>query len=361
MKLVYSLSSLKNSGGTERTIVNKLNEFVNLNYQILVLIHSDNDCSSFYELDPRIDVRSVKCKSKIQTVLNIIRFLYKEKPDYFISVGQLEKIVGLFYTGKSLIEWHFCYNQPVLESVAKGVSGLGFYKAKLKCVCNKVISLFYTKVIVLTDEDIFRWRIRDNVICIPNAIFEMANKNKPAASATKLKLISVGRLEYQKGIVDMIDIMTVFDEKNVNWELNVFGEGSLKSELQKYVNINKLTEKVNFMGAEADIASKYLESDVYLMTSYYEGLPMVLIEALNLNTPVISFDCQTGPKYLIENNVNGYLIENRDKVEFANKLSLFVHDKSGGLTDIGFIKNKSKLMLNNVINSWVSLFNERKI
>ena len=89
----------------------------------------------------------------------------------------------------------------------------------------------------------------------------------------------------------------------------------------------KLEEKVYLMGNTNFVQEKLLESDIFCFTSRYEGFPMVLLEAMECGLPVISFDCPTGPREIIENNNVGYLIENDNDNDYIFKMEKLIQNK----------------------------------
>ncbi|MBK0033752.1 glycosyltransferase [Erwinia sp. S43] len=183
----------------------------------------------------------------------------------------------------------------------------------------KILSLkWYDLVVVLTDLDKGKFlKAGVKVVKINNPIhFRYHVKEQRYFTA-----LSVGRLNNQKGFDRLLKIWSIFSKGNDNWVLNIAGDGELMDELKSLAIELGIENKVNFLGKINNLETYYKQSDVFLMTSRYEGLPMVLLEAKSWSLPVIAYDCPTGPREIINNNTDGYLIKDDDHVSFIEKLN----------------------------------------
>jgi len=127
---------------------------------------------------------------------------------------------------------------------------------------------------------------------------------------TQKYFISVGRLEYQKGYDLLIDIFKKFkaNPEAYNWKLLLVGEGSQRKKLEAKIKNLDLTEEIILTGATKDVKKYYAMSDIFLLTSRWEGMPLVIDEAMFFQLPIIAFDCETGPREMINHGINGFLI-----------------------------------------------------
>ncbi|WP_446924827.1 glycosyltransferase, partial [Klebsiella pneumoniae] len=128
-------------------------------------------------------------------------------------------------------------------------------------------------------------------------------------------VLGVGRLTYQKNFMRLINIWKNIDTNG--WRLCIVGDGEERKEILTFCRQNGI-DNVEVYEATNNIDSWYKKSSALAMTSRYEGLPMVLIEAKNFGVPAIAFDCQTGPVEIIDND--GYVIDYDDDKEYGNKL-----------------------------------------
>ncbi|QYE97616.1 glycosyltransferase family 4 protein [Paraclostridium sordellii] len=152
---------------------------------------------------------------------------------------------------------------------------------------------------------------------------------KETSSLEYKTIISVGRLSKEKGYDDLIDIFKFVIEKKPDWKLNIIGDGDQRGILEDKIDEKNLSSSVILHGYRDKkyIESMLLKSSIYAMASHEESFGIVLIEAQSFGVPCIAFDSAKGALEIIENNINGYLIENRDKQEMANKLIELIENK----------------------------------
>ena len=137
-------------------------------------------------------------------------------------------------------------------------------------------------------------------------------------------MLCVGRLENQKAFHYAIKGFASISKKFPSLRLKFLGQGSLEKELKKIVAKHGLEKRVDFEGFKKDIIPYYLYAKATLITSKYEGFPNCMVESLKLGTPVISFDCPSGPKEIIKNGINGFLVKHEDLDDLNRKLLIFM-------------------------------------
>lgn len=140
--------------------------------------------------------------------------------------------------------------------------------------------------------------------------------------------IAVGRLEYQKGYDLLIEIFKKFKGiiKDNNKKLYLIGDGSQKRKLEDLIQRYNLQDDIIMTGAIKDVKHYYSLTKVFILTSRWEGMPVVIDEAFYFGLPVIAFDCETGPREMIDDGVNGYLIPMNDIDGFVEKMVLLSQD-----------------------------------
>lgn len=139
-------------------------------------------------------------------------------------------------------------------------------------------------------------------------------------------IISVGRLHPGKRVTELVDIVKI--NKNVK-QFFIIGDGDEYKNVESKIKEFKLEKRVQLLGYKnQDEIGKYLkESSIFVMASITEGLPMVLLEAMSYGVPCIAYRTDSGVNDIIDNGKNGYIIENRDKEEFSNKIDKILKDK----------------------------------
>lgn len=135
-------------------------------------------------------------------------------------------------------------------------------------------------------------------------------------------IVAVGRLEQQKNFVMLIKAFSNID--NPNLILEIYGEGSLKEELQSLINDLGLTNRIKLCGRSNSIRKVFANADLFILSSNAEGMPNSLMEAMAAGLPCISTDCPTGPSDLIDNGINGILIPVGDDSALVSSIDYMV-------------------------------------
>jgi glycosyltransferase involved in cell wall biosynthesis len=163
-------------------------------------------------------------------------------------------------------------------------------------------------------------------IYIPHTIENYPNE---VSTLNSKNIISVGRLVSGKGFLDLIDVFEIVLKKKQDWHLNIVGDGKQWQELKDKIHEKNLDTSITLVGlkTEEELGKLYLESSIYVMTSYRESFGLVLIEAESFGIPLVAFDSASGACEIIQNESNGYLISNRDKEEMANKIVCLINDE----------------------------------
>ncbi len=151
-------------------------------------------------------------------------------------------------------------------------------------------------------------------------------KRKESFEYHNNNLISVCRFEDQKDPLMLLKISKELDKRNFNYTFNIFGNGSLKDKMNKYIKKNSLNN-VHLISGKSSLEPYYLESDLYLITSKFEGYPLTIIEANSLSVPVIWKEMSDPTKSIIKEDINGYVIDSKDPSLFADKIIEILNDK----------------------------------
>lgn len=133
-------------------------------------------------------------------------------------------------------------------------------------------------------------------------------------------IIAVGRLVEQKGYGDMIDVFaSIRSERLCN--LLILGQGPLENELRQKIAALGLTDDIKLIGFVKNPWKYIRRSTLFLSTSYWEGLPLILLEVMALGIPAVCTDCDYGPREVIDNKRNGFLVPVGDLQEIAERVS----------------------------------------
>ncbi|WP_272516420.1 MULTISPECIES: glycosyltransferase [unclassified Providencia] len=364
--IIYCIPGLHNAGGMENVLslkVNFLSEKWGYNIKI-VTYQNPNNSPPFFPINNCISIVNLSSKGKYSNIIDIYKYVNKEKPDYFISLGgpDILFISLLSKKIKSILEWHFCYNQPILES-----SETNNPIKKLLGYIRREKNIFFAKkfnsLVILTNKDYPKWAKRNisSIYVINNPILpnSIQIEEKEISKKDKIKFISAGRLEKQKSFLRMIEIFknTKF---NMDWELNIYGTGSQHHLLTEKIKKYSLDKNIFIHSPIKNLQDAMIKSDFFILTSIYEGLPMVLLESISIGLPVIAFDCETGPSDIIKNESNGYLIENNNLIEYSKILEKLSSIKNYNEISYNAVISSKKFNIAFICNQWNSLFSKNQ-
>lgn len=233
---------------------------------------------------------------------------------FLISMGRLSVMFALYsmMTLKKKTARVYACEHVAINSFSKPIKLLKYLMLR-----------YYDRVIVLTDKDhqVFNgWNIASKTI--PNPV---VYKNLQRTTR-HYQALAVGRLDHQKGFDLLLDVWQGFVASNPDWKLVIAGDGELKDELVAQAARLNISDSVNFVGRVSNINDYYRDSDMALMTSRYEGLPLVLLEAKSWSLPVVAYDCPTGPQEIINHQQDGFLIAMNDKARFIDSMNQIAHD-----------------------------------
>lgn len=372
MKIVYCLNSIQEIGGISKVVKLKATQLGKLGHEVFIVV-TDHDPDKFNEI-PNYSIINLNInyykddwKSKYHVLKGIFIkrlkhkrrlgiFLNKIQPDIVISVGQSEKYFLPEIKGnwKTIREFHYEKGYRIRRAntffqklIAKLIN-LYDYNYKI----NK-----YDHIVLLTEEDKKNWG-RDNISVIPNPI-KLVNNNK--APLNEKKIVSVGRLVKQKNFKSLVNAFKQVVEAHPDWILNIYGEGNLKNELQAQIKSENLSNNIFLKGLSDNHNEIYGKASIFVMSSIYEGFPLVLLEAMSFGIPLISYDCPYGPGQLIKDGQNGYLVPVNDEFTLAKKICDLIEDynRRKEMGRMSYIKAQ-KFNQENVCDQWINLFKKLK-
>ena len=172
------------------------------------------------------------------------------------------------------------------------------------------------------------------------------------------KVLACGRLAHQKGFDLLLDAWKEVEQQNIDWELEIVGDGFMREELERKVRDNNL-QRVTLSHFTSNIKEKYAEAGIYVMSSRYEGLGLVLLEAESMSLPMVSFNCKEGPKEIIKNGYNGYLAEAENPHDLAEKLlSLIKDDNLREQMSRNAFEASRAFLTDKILDQWEELINQ---
>lgn len=335
LKIVYCIPAINEAGGMERVLSLKANYFAqHFGYQIYIVTTEGRTSSSFYHFHSSIKIHDldIHFDAHVPVYKRFFihawkRFLYKRRLNQYlnrvnpdITIAMLRREVGFLASmtdgSVKIAESHFykdrfLYINPQISSFLPKYIW-NFWIKKNVGKLNK-LSTF----VVLTQEDKELWNELDNVIVIPNP---MSFVSSSFSTCINHDVIAAGRYVYQKGFDMLISAWQEVTSMYPDWKLHIWGEGMLRDQLQKQIDAASIGNTCFLEGRSDDIAEKYVESSIFVLSSRFEGFGMVLIEAMACGIPVVSFTCPCGPRDIIQDGVNGLWVENGNVHELSRKI-----------------------------------------
>lgn len=371
MKIVFTILGIYNSGGMERVLANKANYLVNHGYSVTIITTDQKGRKPYFNLNEAIELVDLDINYKDNIGRNIFNkvfsYLNKQrehkaaltsellKQKASIVISMFDNDAGFLYKikdgSRKVIEVHFSRYKRIQYN-RKGLLG---WIDKIRNEKDLAVVEKYDRFVVLTHEDKSYWGDLKNIEVIANANSFSSNLS---SSLENRQAIAVGRLDFQKGFDDLIKAWKIVCMKNPEWILNIYGDGPLKKELEGLIYSLELQNVVFLQSPTKNIDEAYFRHSILVMTSRYEGLPMALIEGQSFGLPLVSYACKCGPQDIIEDGVNGFLINEGDISALADKVILLINNsilrKEMGQAAL----SKSSFYNEDVImKKWINLFN----
>ncbi len=274
--------------------------------------------------------------------------LRKLDTDVIISTRTVHNFLVSKFVKKNIrkIAWehnHHNNNKKYINSLVKSCKKMDYFVP-----VSKELGEFYERY------------LGKKVFYIPNCLDKIPNKLSKLDSKN---LIAVGRLSKEKGFDDLLKLFKRVSTKNPEWRLNVVGDGMEKNKLLELAKELKLGDKVTFHGYQDKnyINDLMLDSSIYLMTSHTESFGLVLIEAMSYGIPCVAYTSAQGANEIIDDGINGYLVENRDQDEMLDKINALIEDEKLRKKLGKEARSKSKEYSGEVVlEKWSKLINKRK-
>jgi len=182
-------------------------------------------------------------------------------------------------------------------------------------------------LVVLTGQDLRDYRealgVATRLAQIPNALPSL---NGPAPSLTEPIVLAAGRLTRQKGFDRLIRAFASVARDHPDWTLRICGRGPKRAALERMIAEHQLSNNAELLPAVANLQDQMASASLFVLSSRFEGLPMVMLEAMRAGLPIVSFDCPTGPGEVIENGKDGVLVPEGDVDGLAKAISELIED-----------------------------------
>lgn len=374
-KIVYCTPSLYIPGGVERVLTTKANYFAEvLGYDIYIILTDGKDKTPYYTLSPQIHLINLDINFEelwhLSFIQKTVAYLSKQriyqkrlkktlldiKPDITVSLlrREINFITSIKDGSKKLGELHVNKdNYRNFENDNTNWAKELFAKWWMNNLTKKLNKL--DSFVVLTQEDKEKWTNIDNLIVIPNPLSYFPDKQ---STLTEKQVIAVGRYVYQKGFDLLLEVWSLVVQQHPDWKLKIYGGGNRESYIKQAQELG-IEKHCMLEPATSDITGKYCESSIFVLSSRFEGFGLVLVEAMSCGLPCVSFACPCGPKDIISENKDGFLVENGNIKVMASRLCQLIENEKlrKQMGEQALFKSR-KFNINEIGKKWQTTFDE---
>jgi len=212
------------------------------------------------------------------------------------------------------------------------------------------------KFVVLTDNAVQDWPELDNVKMIPDPLpIEVSCQKR---SDTK-RIISVGRYSNEKGFDLLLKIWSIVEKEFSDWQLDIYGMGDPTPYVKMMDDLSIDQRRCHLRSSLVDVESEYIKSSIFVHPSRSEGFGLVIVEAMACGLPVVSFDCENGPRSIISDGVDGFLVPSFNIRFFADRIIMLIKDEQlrKQMGENGRLKSQ-QYTIDKIALQWKELFDD---
>ena len=388
MKIVYCLFGTYSAGGLERVTAVKANWLAEHGYEVYLVTSGHAGRPSYYPLHPSVKHIDLGLCYEVPGAISrfeayrrnlpkyrkhkeLLEQLFAEiRPDIAVAAGWHEGtfLYQLKDGSKKIIEHHiwrnanFALYSLYLKQMSH-VTLLRRVKSGLLMLWNRWLTYKqgrydqkFDRLVVLTEEDKTYCTHCPTTSVIPNPITAPSSEVSPLSDKV---ILAVGRLDNQKNFPGLIDIWALIAKDYPDWKLRIVGEGYTDTRILQKVKEYSLEGQFELCPFTNNVQEHYLSSSIFTMTSDFEGFGLVLVEAESMGLPLVSYACPCGPRDIIRDGQDGFLVERGDMKTFAARLRQLIEDEElrrrmGQAAKV----NSQRFSLDNVMKQWEALFAE---
>ena len=278
------------------------------------------------------------------------------QPDIVVSSGD-EKFFLPFIKGpwKTIRECHYPKNGRQLFTSGKPhlnlVSKLGDWFE------YDVVSKKFNRVVVLTQEDLdTNWRGYNNVCAVPNPTRFLPSI---PSRLNKKRVLAVGRLSSEKNFASLVRAYSHVAKSFPDWQLDIYGDGPESRSILSEIESHGLSDVVHLKGNNPCVDKEMLSSSIFVASSRYEGFSLVIIEAMACGLPVVSYSCPYGPREIIHEGNNGFLVPVNDEKLLAERICRLIADEElRRRMGAAAFEHAKDYAMEAILQKWLSLFRE---
>ncbi len=321
MKILLVIPTLK-QGGAERVMSELANEFSRKGHEVHICLLAEG--KQFYRLETNVTVHTLGFvnKGKVQKVLGEVQV--------FLKLRELIKVIDLDFVLSFMTKYNaLTIMASAFLNVKVFVSDRSNPKKKLPRSIKFLRKFTYpyaNGIIAQTSlaKSVLQKQVKNNNIEV------IANPLKVIEQFPNIKkeniVLNVGRMVTEKGQKYLMEAFAQLN--NDEWKLVILGDGPLYTELFTLAKKLNISHRVEMPGSVKNVDEWLSRASIFAFPSISEGFPNALVEAMSARLPCVSFDCDAGPRDVIENNKNGYLVRTSDTEEFTQKIEDLMENES---------------------------------
>ena len=363
MKLLYITPKINDEGGVQKVLSIRTNYFIEkFDYKIDILTQNYGNKNLFFDFNKKIGLYDILLTgNKISKVINyrkaLKRYIHDLQPDFIIvcDFGLKAFLIPFIITTKIPIVFEVhgsLYNEPV--GFKKNI--IGDFFRKIKYSFRKYAARKFEYFIALSQESLQEWHNNKGFVINNPIVFNENTFN----SLQNKKVITIARHSFEKGLDRLLPIWQIVAQKHPDWQLDIYGKNEPEIGLEKLAEQLEISHFVNFLEPIKNINDKYLDASIYAMTSRSEAFPMVLLEAQSFGLPIVAFDCPIGPRSIINDKIDGFLIPDGDSQLFADKLSALIQNENLRIAmGQNAKKNVEKYDIYAIMQTWNNFFADK--
>lgn len=327
-KSVTLLISSLGGGGAERVCATIASALAHQGWDVTLLTLNAKKMTLASDLDERVKLNNLGVDKARSAIFPLVRYL-----KHF----GVERLVVFSYelTPIAAIARYFMRRSPIL--IARNINSITRKSATekslwLKYVVLPLVGFFYARVDLIINQceamraDLLTYKssLESNSAFIYNPVNEGIRKQGESLLLNDVPrenyILCVGRLVAQKSFDHAINAFAEVVKYHPSLRLKIIGTGPMEGALKELAGQRNVIDNVDFEGFKSNVADYYTKAQLTLLSSAYEGFPNVLLESLALGTPVVSFDCQSGPKEIISSSDAGELVKQDDVAGLATSI-----------------------------------------
>jgi glycosyltransferase involved in cell wall biosynthesis len=352
------INSLR-GGGAEGVCITIANCLIDRGFHVILIVLNLDNAVRKMELNSKIELVVLNKKHARAAFFSLFSFIKNTRPRTILTFNY--QLAILLVVIRFILRQRFY----IISRSINTLSEIEKYEVSFwyKRLVPFITNLFYKRVdCVIAQSAGMKADLvenygfsEDKVIKISNPVnhkIELFLKKNVMDGKRDDYILCVGRLDKQKAFHYVIEAFSLISADYPLLRLKIVGQGGLEDTLRQLTYTLNIHQKVDFEGYQSDIISYYTHARLTVLTSLFEGFPNVLIESITLGTPVVAFDCPSGPREIIQNGINGYLVQYKDVIHLTECLRISLNREWNG-ENIRFTSRQYDS--NKIINEYISI------